>query len=247
MNKEDKILVIVPCYNEEQNLRKVISELRDVEKKISNLVFFFINDSSLDNTEGILREEGMDYINHPVNLGYNYAIQTGLKYGLKYRFKYFILMDGDGQHPPSEIEKLIGNYKEEVDLLIGSRFKDGFMSTYEIPIIRKLGMMFFSFFTSFLIGSKIRDTTSGFQMFNDNVARAMYYIYEAKYPDAEAILLLRLFNFKIKEIPVVMRKRLSGKSMISSFSSFYYPIRVLFGLFLSIGRYFVIRGKIDNA
>ena len=120
------------------------------------------------------------------------------------------------------------------------------MSTYEIPIIRKLGMMFFSFFTSFLIGSKIKDTTSGFQMFNDNVARAMYYIYEAKFPDAEAIFLLYLLKFKIKEVPVEMRKRLSGKSMISSFSSFYYPIRVLFGLFLSIGRYFVIRGKIDN-
>ncbi len=161
MNKEDKILVIVPCYNEEQNLRKVIGQLRDVRKKINNLVSFFINDSSLDNTEGILREEGMNYINHPVNLGYNYAIQTGLKYGLKSGFKYFILMDGDGQHPPSEIEKFLSNYEDKVDLLIGSRFKDGFMSTYEIPIIRKLGMMFFSFFTSFLIGSKIKDTTLG--------------------------------------------------------------------------------------
>jgi len=243
---KDEILVIVPCYNEEQNLRKVISELRDVQKIMNNLALFFINDSSLDNTEGILREEGMDYINHPVNLGYNYAIQTGLKYGLKYRFKYFILMDGDGQHPPSEIEKLLNNYEDEVDLLIGSRFKDGFMSTYEIPIIRKLGMMFFSFFTSFLIGSKIKDTTSGFQMFNEKVARAMYYIYEAKFPDAEAIFLLNLLKFKIKEVPVEMRKRSGGKSMISSFALLYYPVRVLFGLFLSIGRFFIIRSKIKN-
>ena len=247
MNKEDKILVIIPCYNEEQNLKRVISEIRDVAKKINNLVFFFINDSSIDDTEGILREEGMNYISHPVNLGYNYAIQTGLKYGLKSGFKYFILMDGDGQHPPSEIERLLSSYEGEVDLLIGSRFKDGFMSTYNIPLIRKMGIMFFSFFTSFLIGSKIKDTTSGFQMFNDNVARALYYIYEAKYPDAEAIFLLNLLKFKVKEVPVEMRKRLSGKSMISSFYSFYYPIRVLFGLFLSIGRYFAIRSKIDNA
>jgi len=247
MQKEDETFVVIPCYNEENNLPKVLDELRDVKRHLSNLHFLFVNDSSSDGTERILHENAEECINHPVNLGYSSAIQTGIKCGLNRGYKRFIILDGDGQHPPKEMEKLMDAYGDDVDILIGSRFNNGFNSTYEIPVLRKLGMIFFSFLTSLLIGSRIKDTTSGYQIFNDKVARSLLLIYEAEYPDAEVIFLLKLLKFKIKEIPIEMRSRESGKSMISSFSSLYYPVRVLAGLFFAIGRYFVIRRKIENA
>lgn len=247
MAKEERIIVIIPCYNEEKNLERLLGELREIRKKTSLLDLLFINDSSTDKTEGILHKEKVEYINHPVNLGYNCAIQSGLKYGLEAGYKRFILMDGDGQHPPSEIEKFLDGYGKDTDILIGSRFKKGYASTYRIPLIRKLGMIFFSLFTSLLIGSKIKDTTSGFQMFNDRVAKILLYVYDSPFPDAEVLFFLNLLKVRIKEIPVEMRMRESGESMISSFKSVYYPLRVLSGLFFTYGRYFMIRDKVKNA
>jgi hypothetical protein len=95
--------------------------------------------------------------------------------------------------------------------------------------------------------SKIRDTTSGFQMFNDRVARVLLYVYEAPFPDAEVLFLLKLLKFRIREIQVEMRERESGESMISKFTALYYPLRVLSGIFFAFGRYFMIKGKIKNA
>ncbi len=246
LKKEERIIVVIPCYNEEKNLLWVLDELREVKAKHSFMDLLFINDCSTDKTEEILRKEKETYINHPINLGYNSAIQTGLKYGLESGYKLFVLLDGDGQHPPSEITKFLDSYGKDVDLLLGSRFTEGFTSTYSIPRIRKLGMIFFSMFTSMLIGSRIKDTTSGYQMFNDRVARVLLFIYDSPFPDAEVLLLLNLLKFKIKEIPVEMRIRESGESMISSFNALYYPIRVLSGLFFTYGRYFMIRGKVKN-
>ena len=244
---KDKVIVIIPCYNEQENLIKVLNELRTVKHKYSFLDLLFINDSSTDGTERILKNNNEKYINHPINLGYNSAIQTGLKYGIESGYNYFILMDGDGQHPPSEIEKFLDSFGENADIVIGSRFTNGYSSTYKIPFIRKLGMIFFSVFTSFLIGSRIKDTTSGFQMFTDRVARVLVYVYDSPFPDAEVLFMLNLLNFKIKEIPVEMRMRESGESMISSFNALYYPLRVFSGLIFTYGRYFMIRGKVNDA
>lgn len=247
LTNKEKIIVIIPCYNEEKNLHRVLNELREIKSSNSFLDLVFINDCSTDSTEKILHKEKETYINHPINLGYNSAIQTGLKYGLETGYSLFILMDGDGQHPPSEITKFLNSYGKDTDLLIGSRFTKGYTSTYRIPLIRKLGMIFFSLFTSLLIGSRIKDTTSGYQMFNNRVAKILLFIYDSPFPDAEVLLLLNLLKFKIKEIPVAMRIRESGESMISSFNALYYPLRVLSGLFFTYGRYFMIRGKVKNA
>jgi len=226
-----KRLIIIPCYNEEKNLQKLIKEI----KGLKNFEIVFINDNSTDNTEKILKENNLNYINHPINLGYNFAVQTGLKYGLKKGAETFILMDGDGQHLPSEIDKLLEKYKKGFDVIIGSRFLKGFKATYKIPLSRKLGMAFFSLFTTLITGNKVKDTSSGFQLFNRKVASFLVNLYETKYPDAEVIILLNLAKFKVKEIPVKMLERTEGNSMISGVQ---YPIRVIIGSFIGIIKYF---------
>ncbi|MBC8413832.1 MAG: glycosyltransferase family 2 protein [Nitrospira sp.] len=243
----EKILIVVPCYNEEESLPGLLTDLRSIRNELNHLDFLFVNDCSSDNTEKVLAREKLPYVNHPINMGYNAAIQTGVRNGLDAGYENFIILDGDGQHPPIEIKKLIHAYEKGADIVIGSRFKDGFDSTYEISAIRKAGMMFFSFLTSILIGAKIKDTTSGYQIFNDRVARALLLIYEGQFPDAEVIFLLNLLKFRIAEVPVEMKRREMGESMFSSLASLYYPFRVVSGLMIAFGRYFVIKGKLANA
>ena len=239
---EGKTIIIVPCYNEEKNICKVIKELKE-ELDNQNVEFLFINDNSSDNTEIILKETKINFLSLPINMGYNYAVQTGLKFGLKKVYDNYILMDADEQHLASEIKKLITNFNNNIDIVIGSRFSSMFKSTYKIPFIRKSGMIFFSFLTSIFVRKKIKDTSSGFQIFNQKVAKALVYIYETKYPDAEVIILLKLLGFRIKEIPVRMKERKDGESMISNF---YYPIRALLGIILATGRYFFLKKKVIN-
>lgn len=240
----DKTLIIIPCYNEEKNIESVIRDLKDYKEKNKNVEILFVDDCSKDKTVDILKQEDMNFISLPVNLGYNYAVQTGIKYGLKNDYENFILMDGDGQHLVSEIDKLFNEYKNGSDIVIGSRFENKFKSTYKIPIMRKFGMIFFSLITSLLIRKKVKDTSSGFQLFNKKVADYLVKIYETKYPDAEVIILLNLLKFKYKEVPVIMKERIEGQSMISSLN---YPIRSIIGIIIAFGRYFYLRKRSENA
>jgi glycosyltransferase involved in cell wall biosynthesis len=247
MDQNSRILIIIPCYNEERNLPALLTDLQKEIRPYPNAVILAVNDNSSDQTESVLSAGNILHLNHPINMGYNYAIQTGLKYGVKQNYDYFLFMDADGQHRPEEINKLITSYNDTgTDLVIGSRFSSGFRSSYKIPLFRKLGMIFLSFVTSILTGNKIKDTTSGFQFLNKKVANALIYIYEAEFPDAEVLVLLKLLNFKIKETQVIMKNRNTGQSMHNYLSSIYYPIRVLTGIVLSIGRYFYLRAKLRN-
>ncbi len=235
LNSKNKGIIIIPCFNEEKNIEKVIRELYNNLKDLKMDVIF-INDASYDNTECILLKHNLNYINHPINLGYNYSIQTGLKYALKKGYDLFVIMDGDGQHLVSEIKKIKKEFEKGYDVVIGSRFKKGFFSTYKIPLSRKLGMIFFSILTTIITGKKFKDTSSGFQIFNKKAAKVLIDLYEAKYPDAEVIVILNLLKFKVKEMPVIMREREEGSSMISGI---YYPLRVFLGTVIGVLRYFL--------
>ncbi len=224
------ILTVIPCYNEASNLPAFLDKLTTLTREDPRLHPLFVNDQSRDNSTELIAAAGFQHLNHPVNLGYNYAIQTGLKYGIRNGYTQFVLLDGDGQHPPEEIPKLLSALDESVDLVIGSRFSSGFRPSYPIPFARRLAMIFFSLLTSVLTGQKVHDTSSGFQAFRLKAAKAMVPIYETEFPDSEAILLLQRLGIKIREIPVTMRIRESGSSMIK----LYYPLRALSGLFFAL-------------
>jgi glycosyltransferase involved in cell wall biosynthesis len=235
----DKTLLIIPCYNEGKTIKRVIKGLQKLNFTFDILV---IDDNSSDNTVEEIKNVGVNYLSLPINLGYNYDVQTGLKYGIKNGYETFILMDGDGQHLSEEVPIIIKEFKDS-DIVIGSRFSKKYSSSYKIPFSRKMGMIFFSIITFIITGKKIKDTSSGFQIFNKKVAKALIYIYETKYPDAEVLVLLHLLGFKIKEIQVKMEERKEGSSMISGI---YYPIRVSFGIILAIGRFLFLKKKVKN-
>src|ERR1700759_2940049 len=104
----DRVLIVIPCYNEEASLPVVLQELQQTVLPGSwQLKVLVINDCSKDNTVAVARKHRATVIDLPVNLGIGGAVQTGIRYARDNDFDLAIQLDGDGQHPPKELEKMI--------------------------------------------------------------------------------------------------------------------------------------------
>src|SRR3989344_1719573 len=161
-----KIATIVPAYNEEKAIANVVSDILLVAQS-QNLAItvIVVNDCSKDSTSEIISKLNCVALDLPVNLGIGGAVQTGFKYAFENGFDYAIQIDCDGQHPASEIPKLINASKENnLDVVIGSRFmsKEGFQSS----AVRRFGIKYFKWLNRFLVGIKINDSTSGLRLIN---------------------------------------------------------------------------------
>ena len=135
-----KILVIIPAYNEEESILTTVQALNSVHPEVDAVV---VNDASKDNTKNILSENHIHYLDLPVNLGIGGGVQAGYMYAYRNGYDIAIQMDGDGQHPASELDKIIAPIKaEKADIVVGSRFvnKEGFQSS----AIRRFGIKFLS-------------------------------------------------------------------------------------------------------
>ncbi len=221
-----KVAVVIPCFNEQDSIEKVIRELDllpiNPNFKITPVI---VNDCSKDNTLIILKKLNCIYLDLPVNLGIGGAVQTGFKYALLNGFDVAIQLDGDGQHPSEQIaELLFPIVNGEADIVIGSRFieKVGFQSTY----LRRSGINYFKRLNKALTGQTVTDSTSGFRAINIKALELVCKYYPDEYPEPEALILYELNKLKIKEIPVIMRERQGGVSSIHSYKSIYYMIKV---------------------
>ena len=142
-----KCLVIVPAYNEEENIVRVIENLKENYPAYDYVV---INDGSSDNTAGLCRRMGYELIDLPVNLGLAGAFQTGLKYAYRQGYDYAIQFDADGQHRPEFIDAMLDKIQEGYDIVIGSRFV-----TEKKPCsLRMLGSNLISLATGITTGRK---------------------------------------------------------------------------------------------
>lgn len=237
MNNKLKIAIIIPCFNEEST---VLQLSKEIEKTIFSLPIevkaIFINDCSTDNTKQILEKNNLNHINLSVNLGIGGAVQTGYKYALRNGFDIAIQMDGDGQHPPSELEKIIlPIYTNDADVSIGSRYinKEGFQSS----TLRRIGINYFKWFNKLLTGITIYDSTSGYRALNRKALKVVSDYYPDEYPEPEAIILYSINHLRINEVAVTMRERQGGESSIRAYKTIYYMIKVtLSTLFLYISR-----------
>ncbi len=221
-----KILIIIPAYNESQNIEKVVDNIADNYPQYDYLV---INDCSSDNTEEILKKRGYNYISLPVNLGIGGGVQSGYIYAAQNDYDIAVQLDGDGQHDPAYIEKLVRPILDkETDVSIGSRFinKEGFQTSF----MRRMGIGIIKFVIKVCCGIDVTDTTSGFRASNKQATSFFSQHYANDYPEPEAIVEASLNGFKITEIPVVMRERAGGVSSINAKRSIYYMIKVSLAL-----------------
>ncbi|CRK84909.1 glycosyltransferase family 2 protein [Neobacillus massiliamazoniensis] len=222
-----KILAIIPAFNEQDGLKKVAAQFKDIDY-VDVLV---INDCSKDNTSEIGRILGFNVVDLPCNLGIGGAVQTGYKYAWENGYDIAIQVDGDGQHNPSYIKDLIIPIKEgKADLVIGSRYlkKEGFQSSF----MRRVGIFYFSFLINLFEKKKITDPTSGFRACNRKIIEHFSKRYPHDYPEPESIAYLLRNNFNIEEVAVIMNERFGGASSITSFKSVYYMIKVSLAIFI---------------
>lgn len=160
-----RTLIIIPAYNEEKSIAGVLERVFQCLPESEIIV---INDGSKDNTDLRAAASGARVINLPFNLGIGGAMQTGFLYAKQHDYDIAIQIDGDGQHNPEYVEKLIGPIAAgRADMVIGSRFVN--RTQYKSSLFRKMGITFFSGLVSFLIKQKITDTTSGFRAVNKKV------------------------------------------------------------------------------
>ena len=208
----NKLLVVIPAYNEEDNIGNV---LKEVKADIPNADILVINDCSTDNTLEIVKKASVNCITNVFNMRYAWAIQTGIKYAKNNDYYHVILMDADGQHIASEAKKLYDtSIKSKSNIVVGSRYlKD---LGYKCPFFRKIGTKFFSSLVKLFTKKKITDPLSGFQCIDkktiDYYAGCGNY---PEYPDANLVIEMLLKGYTITEVPVKMRVRESGESMHS--------------------------------
>lgn len=216
------VLIIIPAYNEEANIKRVVDNL------IENYPYFdyvIINDGSLDRTAEICRERGYHLVDLPVNLGLAGGFQAGLKYAYAGGYKYAIQLDGDGQHRPEYIEAMRQKMDEGYDIVIGSRF----VAEKKPLSMRMLGSNLIQAAIRLTTGTSIMDPTSGMRMFNQRMIRefAMSLNYG---PEPDTISYLLKQGAKVAEVPVKMDERLEGVSYLTPVNAIKYMIKMLLSI-----------------
>ena len=231
-------LVLIPAFNEEKTIAAVVSRVLEVLPEAEVVV---VDDGSRDSTAALASSAGAKVLSLPFNLGYGSALQTGFKYALSRPFGYLVTIDGDGQHDPACITDLIRELdRGDWDLVIGSRFlssPDRPDWSYQAPLMRRLGMRFFSSLTSLIVGQRITDPTSGYLAMRRGVVEfCTQDIYPIDYPDADVIIMLHRAGFKISEAPVKMRDDPEGDSMHQGLRPLYYIFKVLLSILVTLLR-----------
>lgn len=225
-------VVIIPAYNEEGAIGELLDEVR---QHVPALDVIVINDGSTDGTAKIARAKGVKVLDLPCNLGVGGAVQTGFRHAYDQGYRFVVRIDGDGQHPPDEIPKLIAamsNAGGDMDMVIGSRFAGA--RSYASTPFRLLGIKMLAFFLSSICRSRITDPTSGFWLVNRKLLFYFAHDYPSEYPEPEAIALLRRHGFSFQEVPVRFRPRKVGFSSIGAWGTVYYMMKV--GLALVVDR-----------
>jgi glycosyltransferase involved in cell wall biosynthesis len=224
-----KILIIIPAYNESENIERVVD---NIIKHHSEYDYLIVNDYSTDGTEAICAARNYNYISLPVNLGIGGGVQSGYLYALSHDYDVAVQLDGDGQHNPEYIKNLLEPLEEKrADMVVGSRFidKKGFQSSF----MRRMGITIINRVIKICCGVTVTDATSGFRAVNRNLIKVFSKDYAQDYPEPEAIVTAVLSRHKIVEVPVIMREREEGVSSINLIRSVYYMVKVSLALIIN--------------
>ena len=219
-------VILVPAFNEEECIGGLIEEIRTHAPGFTVVV---INDGSADRTAARARDRGAKILDLACNLGVGGAVQGGFDYAFRNGYQYAVRLDGDGQHPPSEIPRLLNAMGADgVDLVIGSRFLAA--ETYRNTFIRNCGINVLARFLSLICRKRVTDPTSGFQMVNRYLLNFFSHSYPMDYPEPEALALMRRQGYDFMEVPTAFRKRTSGRSSIRGWGNLYYVMKVFLAL-----------------
>ena len=226
-------VAIVPALNEEGSIGRVIEELRAFDPGLEIVV---VDDGSIDRTREVAASRGARVLQLPFNLGIGGAVQTGFRYAWEQGFDVAVRVDGDGQHDPRELDRVLEPVLAgDADIAVGSRFaapSNGYRSSRS----RRIGIRLLAWIVSTLTRQRITDPTSGFQAANRLGIRLFAADYPHDYPEAEATVMVFKHRLRLQEVPVRMRARESGQSSITTIRSIYYMIKVVLAIFVALFR-----------
>jgi len=225
-----RLLVIVPAYNEEAAVGSVVQGIRQAMPGVPVLV---IDDCSLDATIARAKAAGADVLPLPHHLGLGGCVQAGYKLAYELGCDYVIRVDGDGQHDPNDIPRLFAELRDSgCEMVIGSRFLDN--NGAYTSLARWLGIRLFRLVLRPILGKTVHDPTSGFVGVNRRALQVFSKSFPLEYPEIEALVVLQRKRFRFEEIPCHMRPRTTGKSSITALKSIYYIFHVLMGVFVNV-------------
>ena len=225
-------VAVVPAYNEEASIARVVGELLAYDPGLRVVV---VDDGSTDRTADLARAAGAKVISLPFNLGIGGAVQTGFRYAWEQGFDVAVRADGDGQHDPAELDAILRPVlADEADVAVGSRFIGG--DGYRSSRSRRAGIRLLAWIVSALTRQRITDPTSGFQAANRLGIRLFAADYPHDYPEAEATVMVFKHRLRLREVPVRMRARESGRSSITTVRSVYYMVKVVLAIFVALFR-----------
>ena len=218
-----KLLAVIPVYNEEQSIKKVIDDLCEHAPDIDIMI---VNDGSTDNSATVIKDDKrVVMIDMPFNVGLSYAVQAGLLYAAKYDYDYAFQFDGDGQHRAEYIKNLVAEGQKGNDIVIGSRYY-----TQKRPrSLRMTGSVLIGAAIRLTSGLKLTDPTSGLRLYNKKLLCefAGNINYE---PEPDTIAYLAGRGVKISEIQVSMNEREFGVSYFTFAKSIWYMLRMCFSI-----------------
>lgn len=220
-----RVAAIVPALDEALNIEGVVRELRRLDPPPAVIV---VDDGSSDATGEVAARAGATVLRLPFNCGIGAAVQTGLRAALEAGFTCMVRLDGDAQHDPADVPRLLAGLDGAADFVLGSRHleAEGFQTTRP----RKLGIRWFSLLLRALCGLRISDPTSGFWAANPAAARVLVREAASDYPEVDSLLHLWRAGLCVQEVPVCMRPRETGESSIAGLGALYYMIKVTLAL-----------------
>jgi glycosyltransferase involved in cell wall biosynthesis len=221
-----RTLVFIPAWNEETSIGEVIG---DVREHVPGADLLVVDDGSTDATAARAREAGAPVASLPFNQGLGAALQTGYLYALREGYQCCAHLDADGQHPASEVSRLLDEVAaDRADLVIGSRYYKGGVPAegddYQPTISRRIGTNVFRFFLTLATRQRFTDTTSGMRAANRRVMALFSENYSPDFAEIESLQLAVRQGLRVEEVPVRMLERAGG-------SSFLTPVRSAFFIF----------------
>jgi glycosyltransferase involved in cell wall biosynthesis len=226
-------LAIVPAFNEAGCIAQTVGEIREHAADFDVLV---VDDGSADATAAIALAAGARVVSLPFNVGIGGAMQCGYLYARDHGYTVAVQVDGDGQHDPRDIPRLLAALAADpdIEMVTGSRFlEDG---GYRSSRMRLVGIRVFAALMSLITRQRVTDPTSGFRMSARRGIELFARDYPPDYPEVEAILLLHSHSLRMKEVSVAMRPRTSGRSTIGRAIPVYYMFKVLFAVLVGLLR-----------
>ncbi|MFK4853261.1 glycosyltransferase family 2 protein [Microbacterium sp. ZW T6_19] len=228
----DTVLVIVPAWNESQNVGNTVREILAADADYHVAV---IDDGSIDDTGDVAQAAGATVLRLPFNLGVGGAMRTGFTYAQRKGYRRAIQVDADGQHNPVDIERVLAGL-DDADISIGARFSD--VGDYKVRGPRRWAMIVLAGIVSHVAKTRLTDVTSGFRAANEKAIAQYVRYYPAEYlgDTLDSLVVACHAGLTVTQVPVAMRPRMHGVPSQGALGSTIYLARSVLALGLALLR-----------